>query len=74
MAEDWLSEHDARILLVRKLQASGTMQQLALEAQCSPSLVSRALAGEKPIGPKLAKCLGLIAVPETIYKYVKAEE
>jgi hypothetical protein len=73
MMSDWLSEHDARLLLVRKLQALGTREAIAREAQCSPSLISGAMAGTKPIGPKLCKVLGLIAVPETIYRYVKVE-
>jgi len=74
MAEDWLSEHDARLLLVRKLQALGSAQAVARAAACNPSLISRALAGTQPIGPKLCRALGLIAVPETTYRYMKAEE
>lgn len=71
---EWISEDEARLRLLRAVDAVGTISAYAVQAGCSPSLVSQVLSAAKPMGPTLAKALGLIAVPQKTYRYVAKEE
>jgi DNA-binding transcriptional regulator YdaS (Cro superfamily) len=67
---DWLTEEDARARLVRAVAEAGSQDAFSRAVGCSPSLVSHALAGTKPVGPKLGAALGLIANAQKTYRYL----
>lgn len=69
----WVTEDEARARLMHRIAQAGSADALAREVGCSPSLISYALGGTKPIGPTLAKALGLIAAPVKTYRYLDAE-
>jgi transcriptional regulator with XRE-family HTH domain len=70
---DWLTEADAREILVRKVAELGTQEQLAAIAGCSHSLISQVLHGKRPVGKKLGAALGLIAAPVTTFQYLRKD-
>lgn len=55
---DLITEDEARELLIRAVHASGSSAAFAKQTGCSGALISYALSGKKPIGPKLATALG----------------
>lgn len=68
---NWLTEAEAREILVRKVHELGTQEQIAAEAGCSTALVSHAMNGQKPVGKKLGTYLGLIAQPVRTFQYLR---
>jgi hypothetical protein len=69
---NWLTEAEARELLIRRIEALGSQAKVAQLAGCSPSLVSAVVYGDKPLGRKLATYLGLIAQPVRTFQYLRA--
>jgi DNA-binding transcriptional regulator YdaS (Cro superfamily) len=68
---DWLTDDDARQELARAVQQAGSAEKYAKAIGCSPSLVSLALSGSRPVGPRLAQRLGLIATAVKTWRYLK---
>jgi DNA-binding transcriptional regulator YdaS (Cro superfamily) len=70
----WLTEDEARALLFRKVQDAGSQKAVAKLAGVSESFVSMALLGQKALGPKLSKAIGLMAAKTEAYRYLPIEE
>jgi hypothetical protein len=70
----WLTEADARELLVRAIDAAGSAEAFARQVGCSAALVSQALLGKRAIGRMLGGKLGLLAAPATVYQYLRRDE